>query len=131
MVDADVLLLLDSANRTCGVPAKLYEYLGCNRPILALAEKEGDAAWVLQEARTASWIARPLETADIRNALLSLLQEFQRSAVGPIALDAEKEPAFTRESTAKQLAAILDAILHQDSADRAGCDAVACATPSV
>ena len=38
MVQADVLLLLDTPGRQAGVPAKLYEYIGAGRPILALAE---------------------------------------------------------------------------------------------
>ncbi|MBX9584270.1 MAG: glycosyltransferase, partial [Gemmataceae bacterium] len=33
---ADVLLLLDTPGRTEGVPAKVYEYMGSGRPVLAL-----------------------------------------------------------------------------------------------
>ena len=41
---ADILVLFDSPGRRIGVPAKLYEYLGTGRPILALAEPDGDTA---------------------------------------------------------------------------------------
>src|SRR5262249_32488454 len=47
MCEAALLLLIDSPNRKIGVPAKLYEYLGAGRPILATGEEGGDLAAVL------------------------------------------------------------------------------------
>ena len=75
MVEADVLLLLDSPGRRAGVPAKLYEYIGAGRPILALAEPESDVAWVLRESGVAHRIAPPLDPEAIRRALTELLQD--------------------------------------------------------
>ena len=64
MVGADVLLLLDSPGHRVGVPAKLYEFVGAGRPILALAEFDSDVAWVLRESEVPhrdrkAWIAKP------------------------------------------------------------------------
>ena len=66
MVRADILLLLDSPGRRFGVPAKLYEYIGAGRPILALAEVDSDVEWVLRESGVPYRIASPRDPADIR-----------------------------------------------------------------
>jgi glycosyltransferase involved in cell wall biosynthesis len=50
MTLADGLLILQAANCNEQIPAKLYEYLRCNRPILALTDHRGDTAQVLRNA---------------------------------------------------------------------------------
>lgn len=47
--EASVLLLL-AQNQPLQVPNKLYEYLGSGRPILAVADADGETALMLQEA---------------------------------------------------------------------------------
>jgi glycosyltransferase involved in cell wall biosynthesis len=73
MVDADILLLLDSPGRRMGVPAKLYEYLGAERPILALAEQASDVAAVLRASGGFFRIADPRQARDIAHALEQLV----------------------------------------------------------
>ena len=105
MVQADVLLLLDSPGRRAGVPAKLYEYIGAGRPILALAEPDGDVAWVLRQSGLPHRVAPPLDPGAIRCALEGLLQD--------PALDHGTRPdacavRFTRRQLTGELAALLD-----------------------
>jgi len=110
MVQADLLLLLDSPGRRTGVPAKLYEYIGAGRPILALAEPDSDVAWVLQESGIPFRIATPLDPQAIRQALTELLQDPATVRRGvrcqPI------RPRFTRRRLAGELAAVLDSCLE-------------------
>jgi glycosyltransferase involved in cell wall biosynthesis len=73
MVDADVLLLLDSPGRHMGVPAKLYEYLGAGRPVLALAERDGDIAAVLRHGAGTFRIVDPRQPGEIADALEQLV----------------------------------------------------------
>ena len=49
MLRADILLLFQTPGYRLGVPAKLYEYLGAGRPILAVSEPDSDIAWALRE----------------------------------------------------------------------------------
>jgi len=106
MVQADVLLLLDAPGRRAGVPAKLYEYIGANRPVLALAEPDGDVAWVLRESRVPHRIAPPLEVEVIRRALTDLLQDPATARCG--GQDKPIQQRFTRQRLAGELAAVLD-----------------------
>ena len=69
MMQSDVLLLIDCPGRRAGVPAKVYEYIGAARPVLALAESDGDLAWVLQESGVPHRIAPPGDPARIKCAL--------------------------------------------------------------
>lgn len=110
MVDADVLVLLDSPGRRTGVPAKLYEYLGAGRPILALGEADGDTAWVLRTSGVPHRIVPPGDAPAIGRALREL------AALGP---DGESSPGrleFTRERLAGRLAELLDRLTVRPAA---------------
>jgi glycosyltransferase involved in cell wall biosynthesis len=105
MAQAHILLLLDAPGRRMGVPAKLYEYIGTGRPILALADPNSDVAWVLRESGIPHRIALPTEPAQIKAALAELIQlvTLRRThSPGP-----DQLLRFTRENMAKQLVEIL------------------------
>lgn len=105
MVDADILLLLDAPGRCTGVPAKLYEYIGCQRPILALAEHDGDTAWVLRTSGVPHRIVHPHDVTAIQQAISELIEFVQK---GPfVRRDGLATSNFTREEAARQLAATL------------------------
>ena len=104
MVRADALLVLQAANCNEQIPAKLYEYLGAGRPIVALADSAGDTALTLRAAGLDS--IAPLDSASSIAALLaSVLSEI---AAGKVRLP---DPSFvahvTRRSRAESLAALL------------------------
>ncbi len=113
MGQADVLLLLDSPGRRAGVPAKLYEYIGAGRPILALAELDSDVAWVLRESGVPHRIAPPLDPGAIRRALTELLQDPATVRCGRQSELVQSR--FTREHLAGELAAVLDSCLERSS----------------
>jgi glycosyltransferase involved in cell wall biosynthesis len=109
LCDADLLLLLDSAGRRAGVPAKLYEYLGAGRPLLALAEMDGDTAAVLRQSGVAHRIAPPNDPERIRQALTELVDGL---AAGTLAPPTEQQTArFTRAALAGRLAETLEELL--------------------
>ena len=109
MAQADILLLLDTPGRRAGVPAKLYEYIGAGRPILALAETESDVAWVLRESGLPYRIAPPLDVDAIRRALVELLHDPATLCCGGQARSVQSR--FTRERLAGELAALLDSCM--------------------
>jgi len=106
MAGADVLLLLDSPGRRAGVPAKLYEYLGAGRPILALAEEDGDVAWVLRESGAPHRIAAPRDAAQIKAALVELSRGVDGGVPRPSG--EKRSRAFTREEMARAFADVLN-----------------------
>lgn len=109
MVGADALLLLHTANSRVGVPAKLYEYLGAGRPILAVAEPDGDVAWVLRTSGVLHRLVRPGDVPAMASALRELRDELLAGAD-------RSSPSlylnpFTRENMARRMASCLDWIL--------------------
>lgn len=112
MAEADVLLLLDSPGRRVGVPAKFYEYLGARRPILALAEPDGDLAWALRESGVPHRIARPMDVSAITRALTELLEA--GGGASPLTRLVQRE-VFTRERMAQRLATLLDTLPSRSS----------------
>jgi glycosyltransferase involved in cell wall biosynthesis len=120
MQAADILVLFDSPGRTIGVPAKLYEYLGAGRPILALAETNGDTANILRSSGMLHRIVPPNDTDGIRRAVCELAEAIhnRENVVEPARLE-----QFTRENLTGVLSRNLDALIGRPS------DAVGYFTP--
>jgi glycosyltransferase involved in cell wall biosynthesis len=106
MCSADVLLLIDSPGRKVGVPAKLYEYLGAGRPILATGEEDSDTAAILRDSGVAHRIVPCGDVARIRQALVELVQGVATGQVG--SGTSEQRLRFSRQALAGRLAAMLD-----------------------
>src|SRR5205823_95309 len=105
---ADLLLLLDAPGRRIGVPAKLYEYLGAGRPVLAIGEADGDLATILRESGVPHRLVPPNDVARQREALLELVRGV---ASGELSPGPEVRQRFSREALAGQLAGMLDRLL--------------------
>lgn len=103
MLRADALLVMQASNCNEQIPAKLYEYLRCRRPIVALTDPAGDTADALRR----SGIARTARLDDA-GEIASLLASFCR---GPAAADllprAEAVAAASRLERSRALAATL------------------------
>jgi glycosyltransferase involved in cell wall biosynthesis len=106
MTQADLLLLLDTPGRKVFIPAKLYEYLGAARPVLALAEPDGDVAWVLRTSGTPHRVARALDAAAIEKALVELRADLGAGRLQPPSGD--QMAAFDRAKLAGDFARQLD-----------------------
>lgn len=106
MMRADILLLIHTPLWKLGIPAKLYEYLGAGRPILALAEPDSDIGWVLRTANVLHRIVPPRDVPAIQRALAELVGAVQ--ACQPARPDPEAILQFTRREMARRFAACLD-----------------------
>jgi glycosyltransferase involved in cell wall biosynthesis len=109
MAAADINVLFDTPNRRIGVPAKLYEYFGAQRPVLALAEADGDTAAVLRDSGLLHRIAHPRSADEIRGALAGLMNELAAGA--PAVVDAARLTRFTRQHLTEALAQMMDEVL--------------------
>lgn len=107
MQAADILVLFDSPGRRVGVPAKLYEYLGAGRPILALAEGDGDTAAILRESGVLHRVVAPTDAAGIHRAVAELVA----ARVSAPSLHSTRVAQFTREKLAGVLAGRLNTLV--------------------
>jgi hypothetical protein len=107
MMSADGLLVLQASNCNQQVPAKLYEYLRCGRPVLALTDPEGDTAGVLRKADLRA-IARLDSAEDIARALSAFLDQL-RAGHAPLASPNYVGQASRLHRTA-DLASLLDGL---------------------
>ncbi len=105
MMRADGLLVLQASNCNEQVPAKLYEYLRCRRPVLGLTDPSGDTAAVLHQAGLHN-IARLDRHEEIAAALRLFLDQI-RSENAPLPDDAVVSNA-SRLSRTRELASVLD-----------------------
>jgi glycosyltransferase involved in cell wall biosynthesis len=105
MLRADALLVLQASNCNAQIPAKLYEYLRAQRPILALTDPAGDTAkLVLQSGIPA---VAPLDSPP---AIAALIKRFVAAATRRrewIASRASMQAA-SRQARAQELARLLD-----------------------
>jgi hypothetical protein len=108
---ADILLLRDSPGRRAGVPAPGDEDLGAGRPVLALAEPDGDLAWVLRARGTRHRLAPPGDPARIGQALAELVDRPASAAAD--SGGGRGRRACTRQATARRLAEVPEAHLDR------------------
>ena len=106
MLDADGLLVMQAANCNEQIPAKIYEYLRANRPILSLTDPQGDTATTLRQAG-ATDIARLDSVAEICAILPAFLEAIRQGrATLPHRQAVENA---SRQGRTAQLARLLDA----------------------
>ncbi|MEG0883603.1 MAG: glycosyltransferase, partial [Janthinobacterium sp.] len=110
MLAADGLLLLQAANCNAQIPAKLYEYLRCRRPILALTDLAGDSAAKLRQCGIDT-IGQLASSGDCARALLRFL-ELARAGGAPLASDSTIA-LQTRQARSRSLADLLDHVSHR------------------
>jgi glycosyltransferase involved in cell wall biosynthesis len=76
MLRADALVVLQASNCNEQIPAKLYEYLRCGRPVLGFTDPSGDTAAALRSAGLDA-IAPLDDTASIAAALRHYIDDAQ------------------------------------------------------
>lgn len=112
MLEADALLVMQGSNCNEQIPAKLYEYLRARRPILPLADPDGDTG------RTISSLGYPfvtkLESADgiVRN-LPRFVAALKDGAL-PVA-SGEMVSRYSRRTLTGRLAEILDSVAAEQA----------------
>lgn len=108
MSTADVLVLMDTPKRRIGVPAKLYEYIGAGRPVLATGQIDGDLAVTLRQSGLPCRIARPDDAKAIRDAITELVCGVANGTLPSVCDEARRR--FARETLAGELATVLDGL---------------------
>lgn len=107
MVAVDGLLILQAANCNNQIPAKLYEYLRAQRPILALTDPAGDTAEKLRSVGVDTIV--PLDSKEAIMEELGRFLALLRKGRAPVA-SVDKIKSNSREAGAEELAGLLDAI---------------------
>lgn len=101
MREASALLVLQAANCSLQIPAKLYEYARTQRPILALSSPEGDT-WI--ETLRLGGVCTPIDQAEAITERLTHLIEAPESFARP----ADTDTGYAERS--RELADLLDAL---------------------
>lgn len=109
MLSVDGLLLFQASGCNHQVPAKLYEYLRAQRPIVALTDSAGDTAAVLRGAGADNLL--PLADAIALEAQLpDVLDRLKQNTLA--VASAEVVARYSREHGAERLAGILDRVIE-------------------
>lgn len=105
MMAADALLVLQSGGCNDQIPAKTYEYLRAGRPILGLADPQGDTAELLRQAGNCH--LAPLDDIDQASRALASLLDALRAGEAR-APDAGSVARHDRRRKAERLAQLLE-----------------------
>lgn len=105
MLRADGLLILQAANCNDQIPAKLYEYLRANKPILALTPGEGDTGTTL-----ATMGVKTIAALDDSSAIATLLANFADNPTCDSLPNAAGVANSSRRGRSSQFANLLNAI---------------------
>lgn len=105
MLRADGLVVLQADNCNAQIPAKLYEYLRCRRPILGLTDPMGDTAWALRNVGV-QHIARLESLEEMMLGLPCFLNELNSHQLEPLIESSVQ--AASRLGRTGQLVKLLD-----------------------
>ncbi len=105
MLQAHGLLLLQGSKFNRQIPAKVYEYLRCGRPILALTDSAGDTAALLRSEGIVA-MASPDSPEDIAARLLDFISFVEGAGGGSV----RDFSVHSRRARTRELAGVLDAV---------------------
>lgn len=112
MLCADGLVVMQGTNCNEQIPAKVYEYLRARRPILGLADPQGDTGRMLQAAGIDA-IARLEDTEAVEAALVKFVTTL---LAGRAALPKDSAvAAASRRARTRELAALMDCVVSERS----------------
>ena len=109
MLSADGLIILQASNCNNQIPAKLYEYLRAQKPILALTDPEGDTGLKLISLGFDT-ISRLDSKPDIKELILKFLDSIRNKIAQPLPLN--QLQLHSRESRTAELVEILNGIVR-------------------
>jgi glycosyltransferase involved in cell wall biosynthesis len=107
MFEVDGLLLMQGSVCNQQIPAKVYEYMRVGKPLLALTDRSGDTARLLESVEYGS-IAAIDKVSEIEDALVEFVAQIRRREARLPAAGVVSQ--FARESASLKLAAILDSV---------------------
>lgn len=112
MLNVDGLLLLQADNCNYQIPAKAYEYIRAQKPVLALTPAAGDTGQLLAKAGVAD--ISPLDDkAQIKIALLQFLDKLDRADF--ISMDQENIKLYSRQFQAVKFQELLEKAIASKS----------------
>lgn len=107
MFDVDGLLLLQAANCNYQIPAKAYEYIRVQKPVLGLTPTEGDTGQLLLKAGNA--VIAPLDNKiEIKLALLAFIDSLSSQVAES---ELEKLHTYSRQYQAAKFENLLNKVL--------------------
>ena len=94
------------------ISAKIFEYLGAGRPILAVGPPGGAISEILEECKIAYLTEDP---GEIATRLEGWLREFERAGALPARQDAAAVARYTRQAQTERLAGLLERAVRAGS----------------
>lgn len=104
---SSVLLLLTASGQRGHLPAKMFDYLGAKRPILAAPDNGGDACEIIRRTGAGAIANTPQEIADV---LTKWYREWAQTGDIKTSRNEEEVERYSRRDQTRRLAAILDSL---------------------
>jgi glycosyltransferase involved in cell wall biosynthesis len=113
LASADVLLLMQSSPDTTGlVPAKLYEYLRVQKPVIALVQP-GATGEILSTVK-GGWAVSPDDGQKLHATVAEVLRLWRAGTLGTQSADISLLRRFDRKALAAELAELFDRLVARD-----------------
>jgi len=88
---------------------KIFEYLRCSKPVLAIIPEKGAAAELLREAGI-GFIASDTDHAGIKNQIMRLYRSWSKGDINSLAVDPEFLATYSRSAQAERLAQLIESL---------------------
>jgi glycosyltransferase involved in cell wall biosynthesis len=110
MMQAQALLLLQASEDTRTlIPAKLFEYLRTQRPVLALVQ-EGASAQLVREL-AGGWAVNPTDDTALIQVLQQLIESWKDKRLSSFSCQLDAIQQYSRRNLTEQLAELFDSLV--------------------
>ncbi len=115
LINSDALLLIidDTKDVSRIIPGKVYEYLGAQKPIIAIGQKGSDIEKILQETG-AGKVCEHSDIESVKDLIMEYFTAFKNNS-GVKGFDAGKIEQYSRKNQTKKLSGIFDKLMVDKS----------------
>lgn len=107
-----LLLVLHRSNDL--LPAKLFDYLGCARPVIAICSPDSEAAAIVRSTGIGTVVQHD-DVEALKRLLLEHWQRWSRGDLQPADVGAAASQKYTRPYQARQLSAVFNQVLSRST----------------
>ena len=109
MFFSEALLMVESneIESSYAIPAKLFDYMGSNRPIIAIGPENSEVKDILSETKSGKYFSHQ-DSLSLKSYILDLYKAFENGSISTNSKDVDK---YSRKNLTRSLSALINEVI--------------------